>query len=328
MYGLSLANAANPDKSIVEALVRSGKFLKENYISANTSEAGTMHLVRSRASTSGTNAAVLGATGLGLVGLCGLEQAQPGSTPLEDLQAMGRFLLFLQKEDGSFYSKYRADEDEKSDTFSSLYFPGEAALGLILLYKLDPSPHWIEGAEKALAYLAKSRESERDIPPDHWALIATQELLSLPDRTEGTPLPREALMRHSIQICESMLSDQITNAKETDLNGGFDPEGRTTPTSTRLEGLLAALRFLPPEQKDLRTRTEKAVSKGVQFLLTAQIRSGPCTGGVPRAITRTQPTVDNEEASSASSRDSEVRIDYVQHFLSALLRYQGQVLKQ
>jgi hypothetical protein len=41
--------------------------------------------------------ATLGAAGLGLAALAGLDQAQPNAVPLADLQGLGRFIVFLQR---------------------------------------------------------------------------------------------------------------------------------------------------------------------------------------------------------------------------------------
>jgi hypothetical protein len=115
-----------------------------------------------------------------------------------------------------------------------------------------------------------------------------------------------------------MLAEQITTAGDARLGGGFTQDGRTTPTATRLEGLLAALEFLPREDTALRAQIEAAVKLGVEFLLRAQIKSGPFAGGVPGAMPERTSVV-----MKAQARESELRIDYVQHALCAWLRYEN-----
>jgi hypothetical protein len=66
------------------------------------------------------------------------------------------------------------------------------------------------------------------------------------------------------------------------LDGTFDSTGRIPPAATRLEGLLAALEFLPKDE--LRDKIEAATDRGVAFLLRAQVVSGPETGGIPGAV--------------------------------------------
>jgi hypothetical protein len=106
-------------------------------------------------------------------------------------------------------------------------------------------------------------------------------------------------------------------AADARLDGGFDPAGRTTPSAIRLEGFLAALEFLPDDASGRRAGIEAAVERGIAFLLRAQITSGPYAGGMPAAVFGVGSIVVR-----ADPRTSDIRIDYVQHALSAWLRYQ------
>ncbi len=56
---------------------------------------------------------------------------------------------------------------------------------------------------------------------------------------------------------------------------------------------------------------------GIAFLLSAQIADGPYRGGFPRAIGPREG--DSRRDRSFNDRCTEIRIDYVQHVLSALL---------
>jgi hypothetical protein len=162
-------------------------------------------------------------------------------------------------------------------------------------------------AGKALSYLAKSRAGLATVPADHWALIATAKLLPYCE-DGGCATSREELVRHAVQVCESILRDQFKGSAAVALDGAFDPEGRTAPAATRLEGLMAALEFLP--EGELRERIEAATGRGVGFLLRAQVATGPDVGGMPGAIV------------TRDLDSGEIRIDFVQHSLCAWLRYQ------
>jgi hypothetical protein len=50
--------------------------------------------------------AKLGGAGLGLVALVRLAKMQPGAVPIDEGRRLGQFVAFLQRGDGSFYSKY------------------------------------------------------------------------------------------------------------------------------------------------------------------------------------------------------------------------------
>ena len=114
-------------------------------------------------------------------------------------------------------------------------------------------------------------------------------------------------MQDAFQICSSIVHQQMRNPASP-VDGAFDPQGQTTAVAARLEGLLAAMEFLPHD--DFRAKVEDAVRRSVAFLLRAQIKSGTYAGGMPGAV----------RISALNS--SQIRIDYVQHALCAWLRYE------
>jgi len=262
--------------------------------------------------------AKLGGTGLGLVALAGLEEVGPGSTPAAELAALGRFLIFMQKPDGSFYSKYFPGQG-RDDSWTSLYYPGEAALGLVMLAEQEGSRSWLEAAARALGYLAKSREGRSTLPADHWALLATERLVQV-DGLDSLGVSRRQLVDHAVQICRSILEERPAGEGTSSYGGSLTPDRRTTPTSTRLEGLLAVLTFLPSDEIELRHEMETAIHQGISFLVRAQVRSGELDGAIPRAVGLSRPR-GSRRLPLVDPRASEVRIDYVQHALSAMIRY-------
>jgi hypothetical protein len=302
IYALSMLQRSQPDQHVVDAMVRASSFLRQNYIGPGTRP--DQQVVWSKPLPQ-ISAADLGATGLGLVALTAVNEAKPDSVPLEQLQAMGRFLLFLQRSDGSFVSKFTAEKGPDED-FESLYYPGEAALGLIDLYEADRSPVWRNAAVRALSYLARSRAKLSEVPPDHWALIATAKLLPYYEQS-ASPASREELMQHAVQICQALMKGQERSPANEALDGSFDSMGRTAPTATRLEGLLAALEFLP--NGSLRTQVKDTVDHGIAFLLRTQIQEGLYAGGMPGTYI------------SGAPGASSIRIDFVQHAMCAWLRY-------
>jgi len=301
IYALAMLNRSTPDRKAVDAMVRAATFMRQNYIAPG---AHPGQLVVWSEPTGPHSEAELGATGLGLVALTEVRKVAPKSVPLQELQALGRFALFLQRDDGSFASKLSPDTGPVD--WDSLYYPGETALGLIGLYETDHSRQWLNAAAKALSYLARSRAKLSPVPPDHWALIAMAKLLPYCDKI-SCPVSREELLEYANQVCNSIVHDQLRNPIAP-MDGAFDATGRTAAVATRMEGLLAALEFLP--KNEFRTKVEATAGRGIAFLLRAQIKSGPYAGGVPGAFLAGAPGT------------SEIRIDCVQHALSAWLRYQ------
>lgn len=322
MYSLAMYHQWRPNEKAREAVVRAGRFLRDRCI-APVDEEENMQAVWSRPEMTGAKkllSAKLGGAGLGLVALVNLEVIAPESTPIEQLRQLGRFIVHMQKADGSFYSKYIPAKGGLRDTWTSLYYPGEAALGLLLLYDLDKSPMWLEAAAKALGFLAESRAGESNVPADHWALLATAKLLAVDDHCDP-PFERDKIVTHAIQVCESILLQQVWSTDDPLLIGGFSDDGRTTPTATRLEGLLGALTFLSQQnQQDIRERITSSVHEAMSFLMQCQVQHGEFAGAIPRAL-RQWPDDDPRCSRSFNRRATEVRIDYVQHALSAMIQY-------
>lgn len=256
--------------------------------------------------------AKLGGAGLALVAMIACRKVSCTEIVDEELQKLGNFILFMQRDDGSFFSKYTPSEGGKRGDWVSLYYPGEAALGLVMLFEITGDKKWLEGGYRALNRLAQDRRFEDSVPADHWALLATERIW-----THLSPEQRGLLAMHAKQIVQQMLSEQVVS-DDPSLDGGFTPEGRTTPTATRLEGLLAAYTILPKDDP-LRGDIENAAMIGIDFLISAQIQNGSLAGGMPRG-TREIERPQNQPEEAFNRRLGEVRIDYVQHALSALLQ--------
>lgn len=313
MYALSDYHQRWPSAEVAAGLQSTGEFL-QRYMKAIPERDDTLAVWESQ----DFEEAKLGGAGLALVAFVAREQALPGSADAAALNRLGAFVVFMQKPDGGFHSKYFTDGRGRSDKWTSLYYPGEAALGLLMLHELNPSSGWLDGAVRALGYLANLRRGRARVEPDHWALIATGRLFTM-HASSPWPVDKGLLRTHALQICESVLSANQDLDPSSPFYGSFDVEARTTPTATRLEGLIAALPVLDEtDDHELKKRARTAIDAGIQFLLNAQVREGPYAGALPRGLKQRT----NESAKSAfNKRVSEVRIDYVQHAMSAWMGY-------
>ena len=320
LYALARYYRWQPDESTLAALKRGTVFLRGEMTSpSNRQDLLALWTRPAVTGKEGPETAKLGGAGLALLALACLKDIDGDAVTTAEMRALGEFVLFMQKDDGSFYSKYIPSQGGKSDTFVSLYYPGEAILGLIRLYQIDPQPKWLESAYRGMAHLAHRRANAVQVEADHWALIATSELL--PQLTApGDGVSRELLVQHAAQICSSILAQRPPFPPEAHEHGGFSFDGRTCPTATRLEGLLACLTFLPDERQELIALTSTTVKDGMNFLLRSQVASGHHSGAVPRAIHRL-PVGHPFHSRKFNRRAAEVRIDYVQHALCAMIDY-------
>ncbi|MEE9190080.1 MAG: hypothetical protein V3U16_04855 [Candidatus Neomarinimicrobiota bacterium] len=268
--------------------------------------------------------AKLGGTGLGLVALCYAEKLHPRTTSIDTLRKMGNFIVTMQKEDGSFFSKYFPNGTGRDDSWTSLYYPGEAILGLLLLYELDQDPLWLEAAQNGLLFLADLRSKKTKVEADHWALIATDKLFRI-NPTLADHI-RKKINRHAFQICFQIMNTKPVYEQDHPYHGCFSRDGRTTPTATRLEGLLAVFPYLSKNETSLSVDIKNSMGNSIDFLMRSQLQSGLYTGGIPRAISSLKED-HHSYSKSFNRRSTEIRIDYVQHALSALMAFRMLVSK-
>ena len=323
VYSLGMARAWRDAQEVDGTIRRAVRFLWDNgFIAGVPGQEGMLAIwdIPQKLGLAGGGGAriiaKLGGAGLGLLALAEDRRAG-GETTLEQMQALGRFVLFMQREDGGFHSRYLPDTGYDTE-FVSLYYPGEAILGLLRLYGLDGDRRWLEAAGRGLHYLASTRKESGEYPEDHWVLIASAEYLRyLPDYADS-PVTHAQIIEHATGICRVMLRQQIVRGELAEF-GSFRAGGQTCPTATRVEGMLAALEIIPQEQRPLRDLIMLACRRAAEFLVRAQIRDGELAGGMPRG-TFVLPEI-SQEFIISNARLDEVRIDYVQHALSALIMY-------
>lgn len=308
LYALADSYSYRRDPDVKAAVVRAAKWLQTKYIKPvkGVDDVLAVWALPSDRGGNGPLEIKLGGIGLGLVGLLETEKVAPGTTSLEVLRQLGNGVIWMQKPDGSFYSKYDPAKGGMLKDWISLYYPGEAALGLAMLAEYDPDPQlkarWINAAFRAVGSLARARAGAQTVPADHWVLIATARLWPHHANSDQS-VTRAELLRHTVQICNVIVEDPALR------------DVRTTPIATRVEGMNAVLAFLPPEYQKLRIRLEQEVEKGILFLMKAQVRQeGRNRGAMPRAFTP-------PDAQPVDNRANELRIDYIQHALSAWLEY-------
>lgn len=252
--------------------------------------------------------AKLGGSGLALIGLSNLYPE--GKIDLKILRGLGDFIIYMQKPDGSFYSKYLVTKVKKDDEFVSLYYPGEACLGLLYLNEVDPQAKWVKASKKGLLYLADLRKDKgKKVPFDHWAMLATRKLFENPDNglTVGEKL---LLQKHAEQMANSILDKQITDPKNK-YQGAFEQNIRLCSIGTIMEGLVAIYYCTDDEQ--LKSKILNALNLGTAFLSRYQVKDGLRKGGIP--------TNASWNLIEAEDKSRVIRIDNVQHVLSAWITY-------
>ncbi len=315
MYALVQAYQRKPSMALKEALLKTSGFLISRCLRP-LPQAHQIHGIWSLPSITNREKepiVKLGAVGLGLAALSMIEKRIPGTFDISELKKLGNFILFMQKTDGSFYFRFAPFSCGKCERKESIYYPGEAALGLLMLNRIYPSTKWITGITKALSYLIKYREPTTS---DQWVLIACARLIST-DEYPQEILPRSLIQDYALVLSRMIIEEQVVETDSPCLAGSYHVDGRVTPTSTRIEALLAALKILGKADTVMSNTIRASINSAMQFLLKAQVVNGKLRGGFPRVA-----SCNGYPEKGAKNRCGEIRIDYVQHALSAMIGYE------
>jgi hypothetical protein len=174
----------------------------------------------------------VGGAGLSLLAFAKAAALTGSRAELETMHSLARTILKAEYEDGHF----RSNADVEHETGKKLkrepvYYPGEAVLGLMRLYAIDPQSAYLDAARRGADWVVHVRDalvSEDNQEHDHWMSYAMNELYRVTkDR---------AYLDFAYKIARAIQKKQRTpaDAAAPDFVATFF-EGETTPGSTRLE---------------------------------------------------------------------------------------------
>jgi hypothetical protein len=231
------------------------------------------------------NSIKLGGNALGVLALVALHRATGTVLALDLARGLAGSMLDERHDDGDFVHK-RFFRSGRASDFRSEYYTGEALLALCELGTATGEARWREAAA-AVA----DRLGPRDYGVEqhsHWMLYALDHL----HETTGA----ERYYRHAARIARHIVE-----------HPDYRSWGRSTPIACRSEGLLAFLRLLERRAavEDLALRQDCLNTVRENLALQAGFRTP--AGGFVRG--------------GGDSRGREVRIDYIQHNISAFLHY-------
>ena len=226
---------------------------------------------------------------------------------LETMRALARTLIGQQYPDGHFLANSDLEDDSgKKRKREPVYYQGEAALGLMRLYAIDPQQAYLDAARRAADWVVHVRDvdvSQENQEHDHWISYALNDLYRV--------ARDEAYVEHAYKIARAILDKQhrAGSAPAPDWVGTFY-EGQTTPGSTRLEAYAADIALSRvagrPDAWLLEPAREVAASMlGQQFDADNDYwlpNPAKASGGVRESLLV-----------------QDVRIDYVQHAMSGWL---------
>lgn len=251
-----------------------------------------------------------GAAGVALCALSNLAGDGEDNIDIEILRGLGEFLLCMQNEDGNIYAYYDFEKKMINKEAEAVFYPGEAAAGLLYLYEVDPQQKWLDAAKKILLYLAASRKHlDLEIPFDHWSVLAVEMLFK---SKNATVEEINTLRSYAEQMAIPTLSSQITNSNNS-YYGAFKDNVRPCSLGTIMEGLASI--YFCTNNEPLKKIIFKSLSIGNMFLSKVQVKTGPQAGGLPNSANWVKPGV--------TPNASVIRIDNVQHVVTGWLKYQN-----
>jgi hypothetical protein len=249
----------------------------------------------------------LGGNGLGALAVSKYIELTGDREYLPVLQKLCEWMVSVQDTSGRFVIHKQDFPDGPVSDFRSSYYPGEAIFGLMRTFEIDGDSRWLKAADEAARYLITVRDRglrNVQLPHDHWLLYGLNELYRHKKDT--------LFSNHAFRIAGAIRGAQNRNLAAGEWNGGFGFHPRSTPAATRMEGLGAAYRIAlsAGDQKQQKALMD-SLQQGNAFLLRTMI--GPSWAMYMKNPARALGGV------RESLENFEIRIDYVQHSLSAFL---------
>lgn len=248
------------------------------------------------------NSISLGGIGLSITALYNLYQQS--ITVKHFLDDSYKFALSLQKPDGSFYHRFNLNDNSIDKEAYCLYFDGEFALGLLYLYEVTKSIEYFYLAKNIILRITNENKPE---PFNHWIFIAAKKLIELDGNlTEDEKYSIQRLLIKSINL----LIFQQNIDKNSKYFGALKGNIRPCSIATILEGMIAGYNLI--DNTEIKSQLKQFIDNAMEFLINIQIKEGKFKGGFPA---QADWNILSEE------KYSRIRIDFIQHVLSAALMY-------
>lgn len=290
-----------------ENRILSSKYFIERYIR----QLGNYYIVVSMPDEEGINfhIAKSGAAGVALCALCNL--CAENIIDLSVLRGLGEFILSMMDDDGNVWAYYNLETQEVDTNAEAIFYPGEAAAGLLYLYEIDPQKKWLDAVMKIIMHIVRTRSKmDLDIPFDHWSVLVIKELMFR--LLVKNPADLADMRAYAEQMAIPVLNNQITNPKNSYFGALID-NIRPCSLGAIMEGL--ALIYLCTDNQQLKMILSKSLSIGNYFLAKVQVKTGINAGGLPNSANWVKPGV--------TPNASVIRIDNVEHVVLSWLRYQN-----
>ncbi len=266
----------------------------------------------------------VGSSALTLVAFVELVRTGADGSYRPAIERLASFLRSMQRPDGEFMHVYLRGKRAPKD-IQLMYFTGEAALALARAHRVTNDPRDLEASKRALDYLATKAwsffGSRYFWAEEHWTCQAMDDLW---ERAPNEDALRFCLAWHEFQ--RRLQHDDGDSPFDADgaFGAGFLFSPRTTPAASRGEAAGATLAVVRRDalrdprrganaHRDHAQLLDDELRRSIAFLLRHQFLPGPThLFADPPAVRGGMP---------GSPVDWQLRIDYVQHAGSAMIRW-------
>ncbi len=258
--------------------------------------------------------ASLGATALAINALIEYEVSTGDRAHRGITLKLSEFILFMQRDDGSFAHVYNLGTRERNLKLRTLYFDGEAALALARVYDLTRDAKYLRPLERAMDWVTGGAYNyfagSFYFGEDHWTCIAADAAWPHLKKKQYVDFCEE----YSKFLRRAQFHEGEAPGQDDFVGGyGFTPffPPNNTPVSSRTETMLSTLRLMENHGRDA-SATRAQVWRSLGFLVRNQLRED-------NTYMIHDPKL-AEGAMMGSFLRRDVRIDYIQHACSAMIR--------
>lgn len=210
-------------------------------------------------------------------------------------------ILAMQNDDGSYRTSFTSNDNIGID-----YYPGEAMLSLMKLYKSTGDKRYLDSVNSAFPYYRDYWRENKNTAFIPWH---TQSYKLLYEETENPELAGFIFEMNDWLIDKY----QIRDSEYIDEIGGFPPKNPRCPTSSYMEGINDAYAIAIAVNDTYHIeKYNNSIRMGTRFILQTQYNENNTfyISNSPKAI--------GGFRYSLTSNDQ--RIDYTQHAISALIK--------
>ena len=115
----------------------------------------------------------VGALGIGLVAICAYEDSYNDKSYISIAEQLGNGIISMQKKYGGYYHVFSQNTFKLKEAYRTIYYDGEATLGLLKLYGLTKEEKFFDAAKNAMDYFVKNHYEKNS---DHWQEYAAYEM--------------------------------------------------------------------------------------------------------------------------------------------------------